>query len=208
MSMSRTSWTPSHLTARGETTHDLLANLFKVYIVVKDRDFVTYIKKKEDEYEEGQEVDVNMLMLQASNKYKTMFENQTWNAPSPEEEKILALESQIQKLKKQKEKPTQDRKGGKDDKKGKKKGKGKPEKPAWMKKPPPDAQKNKPKTVDGKTYYWCSKHKSWGAHKENKCEGRGLDKKPQVPETATDTPPKPTVKLNNALSAIMEDDDK
>ncbi len=87
-----------------------------------DHDFTTYIKKKEDEYEEGQDVNINMLMLQASNKYKTMFENQTWNAPSPEEEKILALESQIQKLKKQKEKCTQDRKGGKDDKKGKKKG--------------------------------------------------------------------------------------
>jgi len=33
-----------------------------------------------------------------------------------------------------------------------KKGKGKPEKPAWMKKPPSDAQKSKPKMVDGKTY--------------------------------------------------------
>jgi len=34
-------------------------------------------------------------MLQASNKYKTMVQTGTWNAPSPEEEKILALESQI-----------------------------------------------------------------------------------------------------------------
>ncbi len=76
-----------------------------------------------------------------------------------------------------------------------------------MKKPPPDAQKSKPKMVDGKTYYWCSKHNSWGAHKENKCEGRGLDKKTQTPETTVDTPPKPTVKLNDALSAIMKDDE-
>jgi len=93
----------------GETTHDLLANCFKAYKSVKDCDFTTYIKKKEDEYEEGQDVNINMLMLQASNKYKTMFQNQTWNAPSPEEEKILALESQIQKLKKQKKKSTQDK---------------------------------------------------------------------------------------------------
>jgi len=35
-------------------------------------------------------------------------------------EKILALESQIQKLKKQKEKPTKDKKDGKDGHKGKK----------------------------------------------------------------------------------------
>jgi len=38
------------LTARGETTHDLLANLFKAYKSVKDCDFTTYIKKKEGEY--------------------------------------------------------------------------------------------------------------------------------------------------------------
>jgi len=112
------------LTARGETTHDLLANLFKAYKSVKDCDFTTYIKKKEDEYEGGQDLDIDMLMLQASNKYKTMVQTGSWNAPSLEEEKILALESQIQKLKKQKEKPTQDKKGGKDDKKGEKKGKG------------------------------------------------------------------------------------
>jgi len=114
--------TQQDMNTRGETTHDLLANLFKAYKSVKDCDFTAYIKKKEDEYEEGEDVNVNMLMLQASNKYKTMFVNQTWNAPSPEEEKILALESQIQKLKKQKEKPTQDKKGGKEGKKGKKKG--------------------------------------------------------------------------------------
>jgi len=177
------------LTARGETTHDLLANLFKAYKSVKDCDFTTYIKKKEDEYEEGQDVDVDMLMLQASNKYKTMVQTGTWNAPSPEEEKILALESQIEKLKKQKEKPTQDKKGGKEVKKGKKKGKTCPKKPAWMKKPPLEAQKNKPKMVNGKTYWWCSKHNSWGGHKEHKCEGRGLEKKTETLETTTSAPP-------------------
>jgi len=39
--------------------------------------------------------------LPANNKYKTMFKAQTWNDPSPEEEKILALETQIQKLQKE-----------------------------------------------------------------------------------------------------------
>ncbi len=37
-------------------------------------------------------------MLLADNKFKTFHQAQMWNAPSPEEEKILALETQIQKL--------------------------------------------------------------------------------------------------------------
>ena len=50
-------------------------------------------------------VDTDTLMLQADNKFKIMCEARTWNAPSPEEEKILALETQIQKLRKEKKKP-------------------------------------------------------------------------------------------------------
>jgi len=74
-----------------------------------------------------------------------------------------------------------------------------------LKKPPPEAQKNKPKIVDGKTYWWCSKHNSWGGHKESKCEGRGLEKKTETPETMANTPPCTTVKLSVDLTAIMED---
>jgi len=78
---------------QGGTTQDLLANLFKAY------KFVAYICKKEDQYQEGKDVDTDFFMLQAENKFKTMFEAKTWNAPSPKKEKILALEMQIQKRK-------------------------------------------------------------------------------------------------------------
>jgi len=74
-----------------------------------------------------------------------------------------------------------------------------------MKKPPPEAHKNKPKMVDSKTYWWCSKYNSWGGHKESKCEGRGLEKKTEIPGTTSNTPSHTTVKLSDALSAIMED---
>jgi len=50
-------------------------------------------QEKEDKYEEGQDVNVDMLMLLATNKNKTMVQTGTWKAPSPEEEKILVLES-------------------------------------------------------------------------------------------------------------------
>ncbi len=74
-----------------------------------------------------------------------------------------------------------------------------------MKKQPPEAQKNKPKMmVNGKTYWWCSTHKSWGGHKESTCE---LEKETETPETAANTPPCTIIKLSDALSAIMEDKD-
>jgi len=55
------------LTAMGETTQNLLA-VVKAYKAVNDQDFVTYIRKKEDEYEEEGTIDIDFLMLQASNK--------------------------------------------------------------------------------------------------------------------------------------------
>ncbi len=90
-------------------------------------------------------------MLLADNKFKTFHQAQTWNAPSLEEEKILALASQIQELCKEKKKPKQQEgtKKGKD-KEGTKKGKRKKKKDGskWMQVPPADANKDKPKTVN------------------------------------------------------------
>jgi len=73
-------------------------------------------------------------MLLADNKFKTFKQAQTWNTPSPEEEKILTLETQIQKLQKETKKPTQQEgKKGKD-KDRTKRGKKKKRKdgPKWM----------------------------------------------------------------------------
>jgi len=197
------------LTARGETMQDLLANLFKAYKAVTDCEFVTYIRKKEDQYEEGEDIDTDLLMLQADNKFKTMFEAKTWNAPSPEEEKILALETQIHKLQKKKKKPRPE--GGKkgEDKKGKKKGKKeKKEGAKWMKIPPADADKDKPKTIKGKQYFWCAKHARWAGHITSTCQGKGLDKDPK----ANQPPPSPQTTarlgLTRALSAITLSDSK
>jgi hypothetical protein len=45
------------LNARGEKIEDLLPNLFEAYKVAKDKDFINYIKFKENDYNEGQDVD-------------------------------------------------------------------------------------------------------------------------------------------------------
>ena len=41
------------LAARGETTTDLLTNLFKGYLAASDRNIVEYIESKQERYDEG-----------------------------------------------------------------------------------------------------------------------------------------------------------
>ncbi len=90
-----------NLQAQGESTYDLLVNLFKAYETVPDVKFKGYVETKKSDYEEGRgNIDANSLMLLCENKYKTMVLNQTWNAPSPEDEKIVALQAEVTKLQK------------------------------------------------------------------------------------------------------------
>jgi len=53
------------LTARGETTHDLLNNLFKAYKAASDKKFVEYIERKEIKYEDGTDINPKDLMTLA-----------------------------------------------------------------------------------------------------------------------------------------------
>jgi hypothetical protein len=60
------------LNARGETTTDLLTNLFKGYAACSDKAFVRYIAEKQDDYEEGKNIDATELMILAGNKFKIL----------------------------------------------------------------------------------------------------------------------------------------
>jgi hypothetical protein len=79
------------LNARGEMTPDLLTNLFKGYKAAKDEKFVKYTEKKEEFYEEGNDLRANKLMSLAKTKWSIHKQKHLWNAPSKQEEKILAL---------------------------------------------------------------------------------------------------------------------
>jgi hypothetical protein len=207
------------LYARGETTQDLLANVFKAYKAASDRNFVEYIRKKEDQYDEGEDINVDMLMLQASNKYKTMVQQGTWAAPSSEEEKIIALEAKIKQIQSSQKKSTnsnstQEKSKGKDKGNSKKGNKKRGSKPAWMTKPPSQENMTKSKTVDNKEYWWCTKHKSWGRHKASECKGLGVqmgNKSNQTggsPKTIVADSYKQKLKLSNALEAVMDSDEE
>ena len=169
------------LAARGESTQDLLTNLFKGYQAATDKTFVDYIGRKLEKYEEGEDVTSDALMEQADNKFKLLKESGNWNAPSEQEEKILALQSEIKNLKK---KSTRDPKkppykGKPTDTKGKGKGTGlQAEKPSWFFKEPKEDEIHKPKMFNGKPWYYCSKKTGgkcdgqYRRHKPSECEGK------------------------------------
>ena len=160
------------LAARGETTNDLLTNLFKGYKAVQDKKFVQYIELKEEKYEEGEDMSPQQLMKVALNKYNIRKLRGQWNAPSAEEEKILALEAKINRLQRSRNQrrnnnDNEEKSDNKDGQKSSRKKKAKKPKPEWMTTPPNDSDtsikkqgNDKYKMVDGKKYFWCPKHKA------------------------------------------------
>ena len=171
------------LTAMGETTHDVLANLFRAYLTAPDEGFKAYITQKQSEYDEGTPTNENTLMTYALNKYMGKMDQGDWNAPSADQIKILALETQVASLVPK----NNDKKRRKDDKDA-----GKSNKKAYK---PSDWQKNAPteleaktnlKKVNGKEYKWCANHKLWCAHSTAECRGTGN----AGSKSATDKPAK------------------
>jgi hypothetical protein len=205
----------SKLHARGEQTQDLLVNLFKGYKACKDAEFVDYIKKKEDLYEEGGQVSYQQLMDWSINKYKTRKESEQWCQRTTEEETIIALQAQVNNLMVQKKpsypagKPSGF--GKKDYKQGFKnnKGKGKPRAgdfPAWMVVPPKAGEKHYQK-VEGKDYHWCPNHNRWTRHRPSECKGIGFKAAPKKDQGNKFADAKHNLKITNALAAISEDDE-
>lgn len=188
------------LAARGEATTDLLTNLFKGYKSALDKKFVAYIEKKEDDYFDGYNMDAKKLMHLAVNKFKILKDQDLWNAPSPEEEKIIALEAKIHALQKKPGKTpgTKAIVPGDDTIRPK----SRKDKPDWMFKEPTD--KSKPKVVNDKEYWWCPKHKCMTRHKPSECR-----KPTESKGTSTDTAKKTTkeLTLTQALAAVQEKGD-
>jgi hypothetical protein len=180
--------TQDQLNARGETTHDLLANLFKGYLACKDSTFHHYIEKKQEDYDDGATFTVDGLMSLASNKFKILTEQGKWMAPTDEQAKIIALETKMGKMGKAPQKTSNNqksnstnsstgnnnRKSNNQQGKSTKKQSGKKTLPAWMTKWPGQAfvDSNQSKTVEGKKYWWCKHHKCFVQHQSNECKNK------------------------------------
>jgi len=191
--------TQDQLAARGETTTDLLANLFKGYLTSKDATFRAYINRKQEEYDEGTTFTVNSLMNLASNKYKTLVEAGKWMAPSDEQAKIIALEAKIGQLTKKNTTNTPPKAPGNPSGKGKGKGTRKPI-PAWMTKWPGKdfVNANKTKIVEGHTYWWCKKHKRFCMHQTSQCRKPSNNNGDSSQGGNKDSSPPPSKSNNNS----------
>ena len=194
------------LQTRGETTQDLLTNLLKGYLAVSDHSFVKYIQRKQEDYEDGAILEPRKLMMLADNKYKNLLVKGTWNAPSANEEKILALETQLESFKR--------KKGPRQDQEDLRK---KRPKSSSTYLPDPDWLKNhiKPKEGDpltkkhkGKKWHFCSTktggkcNDRWTVHAPSECRGTapGADRSSQTKAE------KNKVKLIQAMQTVLRED--
>ena len=194
------------LQARGQVTQDLLVNLFKGYKVCRDLEFVEYIKKKEDFYEEGGDVSSEQLMEWALNKFKSRKESNVWCQKTNEEETIIALQAQVQSLLKGSGTKSTGNTGNKDQKKSKKTKKD--NKPAWMKVAPVDDEPTT-KNVEGKEWNWCPTHEAWVRHSAASCKGigfRGAGGGSQKEGGTGKGDPK--MKISKALAAVNDSDEE
>jgi hypothetical protein len=207
------------LAARGETSNDLLTNLFKGYGAATDKVFVEYISRKLEKYEEGIDTTADALMEQANSKYKLMKEQGSWNAPSEQEEKILALMTEVKNLKRFKKKEPSGKREAKPFDKSKSSNKKKaPEKPSWLTVEPSKEDLTKPKEWNGKTWHWCSPKTggkcagNYRMHKPSDCEGKAhqfAGKKEGEPKRKASTPAtdERQLKMTKAYAACIEEEE-
>jgi hypothetical protein len=158
------------LAARGESSQDTMMNVQAAYEVCKDATFVRHTRDEYSRWEQGATMSLKDFMSSALTKYKTLKMKGVWEAPSPEQEQIIALSAEMSslkakagKLRERKEKGPDKR--NQDGKKGPRKNEGSY---AW-KDIAPKAGDSKSKDVKGKTYYWCTNHEhpQWTLHNPN-----------------------------------------
>mmetsp|Transcript_101610 Transcript_101610/g.294034 ORF Transcript_101610/g.294034 Transcript_101610/m.294034 type:complete len:427 (+) Transcript_101610:119-1399(+) len=197
------------LTARGETTTDLLVNLWKAYKNCGDKTFASYMKREHEDYQmKNEDVEPRALMNTALNMFKLMKESGEWKKPTESDREIIALRAQIEDLKKKSRGQDRGGNGGRRDTR----------RPTNNRKP--EAMKSAPQDVNmvvqykGKPWYWCCKENGgkcggrWRAHEPKQCKGlnyhkpKGKDKKAQ-PEKET---PNKKLKMAKAVQALQGDE--
>ena len=159
------------LSAGGEICEDLAWNLLRAYKSTNDKKFNAYIQLKEDAWKEGTinwGANGNDLMFLAESYYRDAKLNETWMLMSEDQERIIALEAQVQSLAApftrtpRKHDKGAKRENAKPDKEGGRKW------PKW-KDIAPKGSEPKVKTKDDTRYHWCVHHARWTVHKPEEC---------------------------------------
>jgi hypothetical protein len=90
----------SQITARGASVDNTIDILFSAYAVIPCFEFRSYIKQKQDNYSDGSlKLTHEELILLATNKYNLLVQEGKWGTKSPDEEKIIAMQTELTALK-------------------------------------------------------------------------------------------------------------
>ena len=100
-------------------------------------------------------------MMRASNKYRTLVEDKVWNAPTEEDNKILALQARIDRM------TTATPPRGQGQQKTLKTGQ--QPRPEWMTTAPAPGKELESKSNGGKVWWWCMALKRYCIHKPEDC---------------------------------------
>jgi hypothetical protein len=176
------------LMARGEESTDLLVDLFDALSSVPDIPFTQYVDRIKDECDESDpKVTVDYLMNRCELKCKVLQRSGKYNVPSKEEEKIIALSTEVDRMKAtssalqakiaaQKDGRTgrggggEGRGGRGEGGRGGRGGQGRANTGVWAwKDVAPADGAPKTKVVENKTYHWCPKHVAWCIHTPADC---------------------------------------
>jgi hypothetical protein len=87
------------ITARGESSDDLVINLFKAHLCVMDRDFICYIRNKKDSYDDGADFSVEQLLTMSLMKFQIIKDSGKWSSLSPDQKQLMALNYEVTTLK-------------------------------------------------------------------------------------------------------------
>jgi hypothetical protein len=193
-----------NLSARGETSNDVLVNLFKGYKVANDVEFLDFIRRKENEYEEGHDVNANILISDTTTKYKARTMNHKWAAPTKEQGQILALTAQIERLQSAR-KPDKSKQHQRASRTMPKRDSDAPKdnKWAWKDILPKEGEPTT-KTFVGKNYHVDRKFhpKQWVCHTSEECS-----KNPANADGNEPTSNKKRLKAAKLSAAILEEED-
>ena len=178
------------LSARGETTHDLMNALLTAYKSVPDKEFGRYIVDRETAFDDGREnMNADGLLQLAFNKYKLLSDQGKWLQMDASDAKLVALTAQLEELKKNNSnlqhclKRPEFKKAKPDDKKKKVK-RDNDDKWKWKSIKPREGAPTT-KKVNNKTYHWCIHHQKWTLHKSDECRMHNRQGEERAPNRLT-----------------------
>jgi hypothetical protein len=144
----------------------------------KDEEFKRYVERKwSDHGDMTRQLTLAELMEFALKRYQTSVEQQTWGVDAKQTKCIMNLTAKVGNINKWKKELAKGNKGGDGKNKDKEKKDCLPaeewrkkkfdEAPKWKKQKPKDLKEVK--KVKDNTYHWCTFHKMWMQHTNDKC---------------------------------------